>query len=111
MVHRRDAEDAENAQRNSAVIRGSCLLGYCPIETRRQGSNMKRQHSLYLTLTIILIVSGRGRAQSNENKVEVGTQVTSLTLFRPDGYGDATVPKSCPYSFLSVTHPVLRFLT
>ena len=50
------------------------------------------RHPLYLTLTIILIGSGRGSAQSNENKVEVGTQVTSLTLFRPDGYGDATEP-------------------
>src|SRR5437870_1459964 len=53
---------------------------------------MKQRHSLYLTVIIILIVSGRSRAQSNENKVEVGTQVTSLTLFRPDGYGDATEP-------------------
>jgi hypothetical protein len=53
---------------------------------------MKKQPSLYLTLTIILIVSGRGSAQSKENKVEVGTQVTSLTLFQPGGYGDATAP-------------------
>lgn len=53
---------------------------------------MRKQHSLCVTVAIILIAGGTGSAQSDANKIEVGTQVTSLTLFHPDGYGDVTEP-------------------
>jgi hypothetical protein len=43
-----------------------------------------------LALTIVLLVGARVKAQSPSNKLEVGTQVTSFTLFGPDGYGAAT---------------------
>jgi hypothetical protein len=53
---------------------------------------MKNSSSLCLALTFttILLGSAQVRAQTPISKVEVGTQVTSLTILNPNGFGDAT---------------------
>lgn len=51
---------------------------------------IKPSFCVVLALIVILLGGARVTAQSPASKLEVGTQVTSLTLFRLDGYGDAT---------------------
>ena len=44
-----------------------------------------------LIITLLILTAGTVRAQS-VSKVEVGPQVTNLTLFPPGGFGDITEP-------------------
>lgn len=53
---------------------------------------MKKLITSSLPLLIILIAGGTASAQSNASKIEIGAQLTSLTVFNPDGYGDDTEP-------------------
>jgi len=51
---------------------------------------IKSSFCISLVLFSCLIVSTHSQAQTPDSKLEVGAQVTSLTLFRPDGFGDFT---------------------